>query len=81
MNRIIFLFLVFSFSVQSADHIICKLESGGKDISKDVAVALPNETLEASELSYKNTSAKINASYVLGGDFVSLKVRFCLKFF
>lgn len=79
MNRIIFLFLVYSFSVQSADQIICKLESGGKDISKDVVVAFPNETLEATELSYKNTSGKINASYVLGGDYVSLKVDFKTK--
>jgi hypothetical protein len=79
MNRIIFMSLIFAFSAQSADHIICKLESGGKEFSKDVVVAFPNETLEATELSHKNTSGKINASYVLGGDYISLKVDFKTK--
>lgn len=79
MKNIFFLAFIFSFSVQSAEFIKCELVSSGKTVSKEILVALPNETPVEAALILKKAEAKIRASYVLGQDHVSLMADFKTK--
>lgn len=79
MKKLSLLAFILSFSAYSAEFIKCEIESGGKSVSKEILLALPNESQINSELNLKKAKATINASYVLGADYILLNADFKTK--
>ncbi|MFI5391314.1 MAG: ankyrin repeat domain-containing protein [Bacteriovoracales bacterium] len=77
--KITLLALLTIFSAQSAEHISCNLKYGSDSVTQELLVTLPGENIQPVELKIKKINAKVNASYVLGDNKISLKLEFKTK--
>ena len=79
LKTTILLLLFLSFNAYSSEYLECTMKIGGKELSVDVPVKLPGESLEEKKMEYKKASALVSASYVLGREVVKLNLNFKTK--